>query len=90
MKSTNKTRARTSRSLNRVVGPLEACIRLERLLRHHPEVYHICLDYPEPYGLGQWLKRVIRDAKRPNNQVSGGGAAGSPTANADAPRRPLD
>ena len=46
---------------------------------------------------GMWWSNweLIRETQpgfplSPNNQVSGGGAAGSPTANADAPRRPLD
>jgi hypothetical protein len=74
-----KTQAgKASAKLNRLpplqcsamVGPLKACIRLERLLRHHPDVYHICLDYPQPYDLGKWLNRVIRNAKRHNAEVS--------------------
>lgn len=53
--------------VKRVVGPLEACIRMERLLRG-ADTYHIAMDYPTcKLGLGKWLKRVIRNAKRPNS-----------------------
>jgi len=42
--------------------PLEACIRIEKILRD-TDAYHLATDREGKVGLGSWLKKVIRVAK---------------------------
>lgn len=47
------------------VTPLEACIRIERLLRSTDTYHlaHVAMDREAKVGLAQWLKKVIKHAK---------------------------
>ena len=59
-----KPKTKPSGALQPIVDPLAACIRVERMLRGSIS-YHYAMDFPQcKIGLGQWLKRVIRHAKR--------------------------
>ncbi len=43
--------------------PLQACVRIEKILRRDM-AYHIAMDREGKVGLGQWLKKVIKQARR--------------------------